>query len=65
MSISGGVSGEDAGGYKCVLSDSADFQTTSRSIDALVSVIYRVFDFAELDVNCEIRRQDLRSATKI
>ena len=37
MSISGGVSGEDAGGYKCVLSDSADFQTTSRSIDALVS----------------------------
>ena len=37
LTINGAVSLEDAGSYKCVLADSGDMQTTSRTIQTVVS----------------------------
>ena len=37
LTINGAVSLEDAGSYKCVLADSGDMQTTSRTIKTVVS----------------------------
>ena len=37
LTINGAVSLEDAGSYKCVLADSGDMQTTSRTIQTAVS----------------------------